>query len=527
MEIEAKFAVLNPDRFHELQSATEIGEFALSTGRMREVYDTYLDTSDRRILAAGYACRLRQQDEMVIAALKSLESAEGAIHRREELELVLPEVLPPDRWPDSPLTNHVQRLAGQAPLDPLFSLSQLRRVRPVFAGERQIAEMSLDDVRASFGEREESYLEVEVELRPEGTEDDLRAIVVQLEALEGLVPERLSKFERGLLLVDAGEGWAGGIPPIEPDDTMATAARKVLRRHYEQMIANEVRARAGDVEGVHDMRVAVRRIRNALQVFEGYLEAAALVPHKKGLRRLGRVLGAVRDLDVFWEKTSAYQETFAEVERPSLTLLKQAWEEACARARRELVAYLNSEEYANFKAVFERYLSRPPEALAAPVARFQPHHVADVVPVAIYERFAAVRAYERWLDEDALPEDYRCLRIAARGLRYTLEYFREILGTGAKPAIERVKKLQDHLGDLQDAVVAIERLDHVLAWGSWIPPQDPEEQTPLPFVAPDVAAYRETRRDEAVRLIAIFPRLWRRFRSPAFKQWIADAVTPL
>ena len=80
MEIEAKFAVPDLETLQRLQAAEHLAGFALSAGRVERVRDTYLDTTERLILAAGYACRQREreQDEGVLITLKGLGGAEDA-----------------------------------------------------------------------------------------------------------------------------------------------------------------------------------------------------------------------------------------------------------------------------------------------------------------------------------------------------------------------------------------------------------------------------------------------------------------
>src|SRR5690606_3507983 len=85
----------------------------------------------------------------------------------------------------------------------------------------------------------------------------------------------------------------------------------------------------------------------------------------------------------------------------------------------------------------------------------QPYRVRHVAPVAIYERLAAVRAYDEWVTIPSPPvARLHALRIVCKRLRYAVEFFREALGPEAKILINQVVGMQDHLGELQDAVVA-------------------------------------------------------------------------
>jgi inorganic triphosphatase YgiF len=202
MEIEAKFALPDMDTFQRLQTADRLAGFTLSASRVKQVRDTYLDTAGRVILRAGYACRRREESEGVLITLKGLGGAQGAVHRREELQVLMPSELPPAQWPHSPVRERVLQLIGPAPLLPLFELQQLRTVRLITQDERLVAELSLDDVRVTAGNREQVYLEMEVELKPHGTEDDLSAIVACLRDEWQLKSEPLSKFERALAFLE-------------------------------------------------------------------------------------------------------------------------------------------------------------------------------------------------------------------------------------------------------------------------------------------------------------------------------------
>ncbi len=198
MEIEAKFALPDMDAFQRLQTVDCLAGFTLSVGRVKQVRDTYLDTVGRLILRAGYACRRREESEGIRITLKGLGGAQGAVHRREELEMWIPSDLPPAQWSPSPARERVLQLIGLAPILPLFELRQTRTVRLITLGERLVAELSLDDVRVKAGNREQLYLEMEVELKSHGTEDDLSVIVACLRDEWKLKPEPLSKFERAL-----------------------------------------------------------------------------------------------------------------------------------------------------------------------------------------------------------------------------------------------------------------------------------------------------------------------------------------
>jgi CHAD domain-containing protein/transposase-like protein len=312
-------------------------------------------------------------------------------------------------------------------------------------------------------------------------------------------------------------------PGVQPDDSLAEAGRKVLRYHFVQMLRKEAGTRdGGDIEELHDMRVATRRMRAAFEVFEDAFTSKAIRTHLKGLRKTGRTLGRVRDMDVFMEKAHHYLDSLSEEHRDGLRPLLHSWEQTREAGREVMVKYLDSQEYEAFKLRFDDFLNTP-GAGARPVHEATPSLVREVAPGLIYERYAAVRAFDTILESASL-EQFHALRIEFKKLRYTVEYFREVLGPQAGDVIEELKALQDHLGDLNDANVATHLLrDFLEEWDTLqagLPVE--ERQTPEPIL--DYMAYRYAERQ---RLMLTFEETWKRFNSPEFRQNLAMAVSVL
>jgi CHAD domain-containing protein len=317
---------------------------------------------------------------------------------------------------------------------------------------------------------------------------------------------------------------------LDPDDTMLQAARKTMVRHMQRMVDNEQGVRLGeDIEAVHDMRVATRRMRAALRVFDDYLDDDVAAALTKVLRRAGRTLGVVRDMDVFRDKAQHYLDARPEAERSGLDPFLAVWEARYQRAREALLAYLDGERYAQLKTLLSDFLrGTGPEETLEPGVEPRPHRLRQVVPVALYQSLAAVRAYDEWLAVPPIPLGrYHQLRIASKRLRYTLEFFREVLGPEAGLLVGRIKALQDHLGDLQDAVVACGLLRDFLIWGTWGRPAQNTPWPVTPIVAPGVATYLAFRQAEIQRLVETFPAAWDPVRGPEFGQLLAASVAVL
>lgn len=314
------------------------------------------------------------------------------------------------------------------------------------------------------------------------------------------------------------------LPPpkgtIALDDTMVAAARKTLRRYWKRARDAEPRARDGsDIEGVHDLRVAVRRLRVAFRGFRDYLDREATRPLRRRLRRTARLLGAVRDLDVFQGKTQQYVETLPARRRTELDVLVAAWKAQHADARAELVAWLDSRKFARFKAEFTACLQKPETEDRRPADGRNGGRVRDVVPVVLLRELATVRAQDELVARrDAPLEELHRLRIACKRLRYTLEFFVRVLGAPAERLIGEVTAVQDHLGNLQDAVIACGILQDFLASGTWNGEPVHGPGVLSGGVVPGVAAYLDVRQREIQMLVGTFPSVWAPVRSTGFKR---------
>jgi CHAD domain-containing protein len=594
VEIEAKFRVPDEDTLHRLAEAGELAGLPLSTGTVKDVSDTYLDTSQRLVLSAGYFCRRRVSKGRILITLKQLGGAQGVVHRREEYEVELSEDLPPAGWPDSPARTRVLEIIGDDPLAEVLTLRQTRTTRLVGLEDSPLAELSLDEVRLEASSSPDDtqaasepftrFFEAEVELRPAGTERDLQVLATALQDEWHLEPEPLSKFERAVKVccvkspegvpseeheIDAapadqptvkkdrakktpaahakrgqkqgkkGRFLGDGLavlekPGLTAADTMAEAANKTILYHLQKMMLHEPGTRDGaDPEELHDMRVATRRMRAAVRVFEDYLDMDAFGPYLKLMKQTGRELGAVRDLDVFGMKTQAYVESLPARDQAGLDLLLEAWAKERDRARAEMVTFLDGAHYQHFKERFEHFLRTPGAGAKSRVAADGeplPSRVRDVFPGVLFERLASVRAFDEWITRDDAPLiRFHQLRITSKGLRYTLEFFQEVLGPECKALIDTTKLVQDHLGDLQDATVTCDVLLGFLSAGTWGSPQRNRKdfRQAAPVNAPGVATYLAAKQDEIVTLMGTFGPVWDQIRGPQFSQPLAALVGAL
>ena len=516
LEIELKYRMTDAATGDRLLAADDLAGLTAAAPVETVVHeDRYVDTPDGALAAAGYAGRFRSSGEETIITLKGLRRQDdgGAAHRREELEGPAdPETAAP-AWPESAARDAVISIVGEATLGELVLVRQVRRKRD-YTADGTVVELSVDDVEVVMGDRViERFAELEVELR-QGDEAALEPLVDLLSEIEELVPAETSKLERAMDAVrrdaEPGEnepdesekdephesrqsGGVAGIPvmdldaeagepelqaaetavpeaDVEPvpeppriivpktpgvlaDDHLAEAGRKVLRFHLARMITREAGTRVGkDPEDLHGMRVATRRQRAAWRVFGDAFELDRTDRYRRRLKLVAGDLGGVRDLDVLIEAGEAYQRRQSVVEARAFEPLLQSWRIQRDVAREVLIKELDSNRYRKWLDAYVEFLQADGVG-ARQVGPTDPHRVRDTMPSRIWTAYEVVRAYEpvmRWADVTTLHD----LRIAAKWLRYTLEFVREALGRDAGPVIEKVVALQDHLGWLHDADVA-------------------------------------------------------------------------
>ena len=312
---------------------------------------------------------------------------------------------------------------------------------------------------------------------------------------------------------------------IKADDSLSVAGKKVWLYHFALMLSHEQGTRLGeDVEELHDMRVATRRMRTAFDVFGEAFNPKIMKHYLKGLRGIGRALGQVRDMDVILHNGLSYQSNLDEQARPGLEPLIVAWEKMIEKKRLKLIKHLEDNAYDSFKRNFNEFLQAPDQNLRPDFQGSETtNRIRDIVPVLIYGRYAAVKAFENILPT-ATVSQLHALRIEFKKLRYTLEYFREILGESAGKLINEIKQYQDHLGELHDADVGCQLVKDFL--NSW---DDNQIQQPITErINPEpIVSYLAYLHAERYKLMAVFPPLWQKFSRPEFRHHLAQAISLL
>jgi CHAD domain-containing protein len=312
----------------------------------------------------------------------------------------------------------------------------------------------------------------------------------------GLQPAGLSKFEAGLLAAGLRVPPPPELGPMsfEPNPSVGDVAFAVLRRSFAAVLAHETGTRLGeDVEELHDMRVATRRTRAALSLFEDALPVRARHVRME-LGWLADALGAVRDLDVQLERLAGWTADVPDDEGFALSDLATLLGRQREEARRALLMSLDSARYERLVAGFTSMLRQGPSRRSA--AARAPAGV--VVPDLIAARHRSATKAARRARRTGEAADFHGTRIRLKRLRYALEFVSEIYERRTAKYLRHVVKLQDALGLMQDARVAAARLRELAtAEGSALSPS-------TVFV---MGGITERYRDESDRLARKVPRL--------------------
>ncbi len=466
-----------------------IGQHSSGSGLVVEpdsdekITDTYYDTEDWRFYRAGYALRVRKAGSSAEATMKSLSPAEGNLRRRREITEPLSDDKPATLGKaPGPVGERSRSLLGAQEMRPMF---EVRTRRQKFAllledtapasengasdddaasGERvRIGEVVLDSTEIPLGEGRESAQLRRVEIEAgSGTAPtpDLRGFVDEMQHALDLKSASISKFETGLYATGINPKSTTSVGPVEigPAMTLGEVAFAVLRRQFTEMRDHEPETRLGeDPEELHDMRVATRRMRAAMKVFEGALPERAKW-FREELRWVADALGDVRDLDVQMDRLETWKAEADDESSAFLDKILDVIKKRRTEARDRMLEALDSTRYERLEKSFGEMLRRGPgaEQELAKTNGNDPagEPVTKVAPALISARYRKWGKAAGKLDETSSPEAFHDLRKKGKRLRYALEFVSEVYGKPAGKLITPLKALQDDLGDHQDAIVA-------------------------------------------------------------------------
>jgi CHAD domain-containing protein len=227
---------------------------------------------------------------------------------------------------------------------------------------------------------------------------------------------------------------------------------------------------AQDIEYIHRMRVASRRLRAALPLF------ASCFPEKKyqqwfeEIRKVTRALGEARDTDVqiaFLTKLIKKRDARKHAGDPDNalsirltgdmeTILLSKLHKKRLKLQTAVMSSLEKLEKSGVIDEMRIFLDNQEMRAKNTRKKPSPYGIAPVAASRIAQRLTKRLSYEPWVHNPDAIAEHHAIRIAAKKLRYTMEVYGPLYRRGLKKPLSRVKKIQEILGDLHDCDVWID-----------------------------------------------------------------------
>jgi CHAD domain-containing protein len=401
---------------------------------------TYYDTADLRLARWGASLRHRPGEGWTVKL-----PAE-----RDTPFLVRPEIVFEGNG-DTPPADAVELVRGfvrRGQLGESVRMTTIRRRTEMHdAGGRLIAGVVDDAVSVPNGAGPAAaFRELEVEIGEEMTPDLLDALVERLRQAGAGSPDQTAKYIRALapatpLTPEIAVGDLG--PGASAGDTVRRAiALSVIRLiRHDPVVRLDL-----DPEGVHQARVATRRLRSDLRTFRPLVDEKWSSALRDELGWIAGILGDVRDGDVLLARLreGAEHADVAESATPLLETLQAARDTTHAA----LLDALRGDRYASL-------LDRLVDAANAPIlARAADEPAEQAIPVLVRRPWHRLSKRAKALGDTPTDGKLHEVRIHTKRARYAAEAAAPIVGKQARAFAHAAARLQDVLGDLNDAVVA-------------------------------------------------------------------------
>jgi CHAD domain-containing protein len=453
----------------------------------------YYDTGDLRLTRAGASLRYRTDAGWTVK-LPLAAGTETALVRSEHDFGGAPGM------PPAAALDLLRAFVLGEPVQPIAHV-RTRRHRIVLTDRRgrPFAEIDDDRVVATAPSRPRcSFREVEIELTEDAPGKLGRRLTKRVRGAGPTTPSQLPKVARALGLTEMpplGRGDAR-VPSDAPVTDLVAA---VIDRSVWRLRVHDPVVRVGeDPEGVHQARVATRRLRSDLRMLRAELPRAWTESLRDELQWLGHQLGRVRDADVLRALLCAQSAWLSATRHNVLDEIVHVLDDQRARHRDELLRAMRSPRYDHLVGRLLEASHTPPvrDAVASDTAS----RVAVRAARKQWRRMQrAISSLGRQPDDPAL---HRARR-RAKAARYAVESLAVVDRGWPEATAARAEALQDRLGEYQDRVVA-------RAWLRDLARDRPD----LAFVAGEIAGHLAVDQD-AVRPHA--RRAWRaaRKRKPA------------
>ena len=451
-ETELKLA-LSPSVAQSVFSVPALKRKGVAKPKSQRLVTTYYDTPEKDLSRRGVSLSIRQENDKRIQTVKATGDA-GVANARGEWE-----------WPVTDAKPDLQ-LVKETPVAKLFADVSEDRLEPVVVTEvvrtKQNLEVGGDVVEAALdlgsikaGKAKEDIRELELELR-EGMPASLYRLALELNSAIPFDIEVESKAARGFQLKEGSPPQASKPSEmrLNSDEPAIEALRVIIEETLDHLLANQPAALAGDPEGVHQVRVAVRRVRSALRLFFPHLESHAKRLFEDELRHAGETIGEARDWDVFCDEIMAKVSETPEARKFS-EMMKLPAEARRAAAHQTCVRQLQDPSFRALVLGLAAWMEEGREDSGQVGDDGLKRDIGDIAGNLLDRLEAKATKRGRAVRPDALPTELHPLRKSLKKLRYSVEFLESIFPPKkAKQFLRHLKKLQEALGEINDAAMA-------------------------------------------------------------------------
>lgn len=493
IESELKIS-LDAAEMSRLRRSPVVSRLRVAPGRTRELVSIYYDTPDHALAAAGVSLRLRRTGRAWVQTVKrrtgAVQSSGFFAHEEDERPAPGGRLALDGPDPDGALAA-VREVVGDAPLAPVFETRVRRRVERLRTAEGGEVELALDEGEIVAGAARSPIREAEIE----HLSGEVDAVFAVARALFPTGPVRFAaenKAARGYELARTGTLDATVAPrsaatlPLDGATTVEAAARDILRDCLAQVATNAVVVEEGTaIEGPHQLRVGLRRLRTAFALFAPVIGCPAMEALGATARDLGRDVGALRDADVLLDEVVA-DAVGTGLDAAAVDALAAALAARREAVRAEVRAELAAGPATGF--LFDLATFVETRGWLAPTDYEQSARlatpIAEAAPAMLRKRHRKVMKTGRRIRElDS--EGLHGLRKELKKLRYAVDMLGPLYEKDeVAPYLRSLKDLQDAFGSMNDAAMAGEKLT-----GAHDPaPNDPAAQRAIGWVLGTLAA---------------------------------------
>ena len=495
------------EREHKFEAAegvsvSDMPGSVLMDGSKIRLTTTYWDTAHRRLLRWGYTLRHGRASD---GSEDGWTLRLGIPSRKKKGEQRCTEVQVPGSrlYPPPAIRRLVRAVVRRGVFMPIATIiTDRRRVKLAGRDQTDRLELSDDHVSSIVGlRRGPSFRQIEIEAdSPQADELTNEASDALIRA--GAVPTDATKLE---VVLGSTREPEIALPHTGPDLSIRDVVRFAIGSGAERLIANDPAARIGsDPEAIHQARVATRRLRSDLKTLEPLLDQTSVSRIRDELHWVGELLGSVRDADVLIERVEEVGRTLHLAKDPTSAIAAELDQDR-RRSHREMVDALTSRRYVNLVQTLIAAADGPPLANGVDGDRRAKPRVRKLVRKGWRRVSRQMKRFGPDPDDEAMHE----IRKRAKRARYAAELATAALDEGPSRLAGRLADLQDVLGELQDAVVAEERLAALV--------RDERITGGAAFAAGKLACtFGQARSDARSR----WPAVWKAAKAKRLRRWL-------